>query len=356
MSTSSDQAYQQRVAAALDQTWQAAQFAAPIPVDVQTGRYIIFSDQHRGARNGADDFQRSERVYNAALAYYLEQGHTLVVLGDAEELWEEFPGAVMRAYPHTLGLEAQYHARGRYHRVWGNHDDTWSFADEARRHLGPYFGAALPVAESLRLSVREGEAVLGTLFLVHGHQGDTASDQWAWLSRWFVRLVWRPIQRLTKFSFNTPARSWELRERHNIALYTWAQRQAGLVLVAGHTHRPVFKSLTRAEQLQRELAQLREGGRGGLDKRERLVRSHLAAELEWTRAQDGAPGEEGAAVPMGKPCYFNTGCCCYADGDITGLEISEGALRLVRWPDDDGRPRPKVLAAADLRQVLAASA
>jgi hypothetical protein len=32
-----------------------------------------------------------------------------------------------------------------------------------------------------------------------------------------------------------------------------------------------------------------------------------------------------------KPCYFNSGCCQYEDGDITGIEIEEGAIRLIKW-------------------------
>jgi hypothetical protein len=52
------------------------------------------------------------------------------------------------------------------------------------------------------------------------------------------------------------------------------------------------------------------------------------------------------------PCYFNTGCCCFGDGDVTALEIADGEIRLVRWPDDEGRPRPRVLEHADLRAVL----
>jgi hypothetical protein len=59
-------------------------------------------------------------------------------------------------------------------------------------------------------------------------------------------------------------------------------------------------------------------------------------------------------VEFRKPSYFNTGCCCYLDGDITGLEISEGEIRLVRWPDDEDRPQPKVLASAKLIDVFAA--
>lgn len=56
-------------------------------LDVGSGqaRIVIFSDHHRGVRDGADDFMRCEKAYSAALGYYLELGYTLIVLGDAEE-------------------------------------------------------------------------------------------------------------------------------------------------------------------------------------------------------------------------------------------------------------------------------
>lgn len=353
--STSDSAYREQVAAALEAAHQRARQIPARRFDLYADKLIIFSDQHRGARNGADDFLRSERAYNAALAYYFQQGHTLTVLGDVEELWEEFPSAVVRAYPHTLNLEAQFHMAGRYVRVWGNHDDDWSNADVVRQHLGPFFGERLAVHESARLVISDGLQELGTLWLLHGHQGDTTSDHIAWLSRWVVRWIWRPIQRLLRISLNTPAKDWQLREKHNIALYSWAARQSKLVLIAGHTHRPVFKSLTRAEQLEREIKHLEKAPRAPIDRRQQTVLANLSADLEWTRAQNfntpGAEGEETA--PMEKPCYFNTGCCSYADGDITGLELAEGEIRLVRWPDDAGRPRPKILATAPLKDVLA---
>jgi predicted phosphodiesterase len=349
-----DADYQRRVAAALEAALRRTTHTQPF--DLRRDRLIIFSDQHRGARNGADDFLRSERAYNAAMAYYFAMGHTLVVLGDADELWEEFPWAVTRAYPHTLSLEAQFHTAGRYLRVWGNHDDDWSFPDNVQLFLKPFFGERLPIHESVRVAVKAGEAELGTLFLTHGHQGDMASDHWAWLSRWIVRFVWRPFQRLTRISLNTPARNWQLREKHNIALYRWAEQQSKTVLIAGHTHRPVFRSQTETEQLRQVLDSLRtKAMHAPDDERLRAVASGKAAELEWSRAQDFySPGNEGEVVPMDKPCYFNTGCCSYLDGDITGIELAEGEIRLVRWPDHNRRPRPQTLAAASLREVLAA--
>ena len=55
--------------------------------DVDRDRLVIFSDHHRGSRDGADDFWRCERSYHAALGYYFEAGHRLFLLGDVRELW-----------------------------------------------------------------------------------------------------------------------------------------------------------------------------------------------------------------------------------------------------------------------------
>ena len=31
------------------------------------------------------------------------------------------------------------------------------------------------------------------------------------------------------------------------------------------------------------------------------------------------------------PSYFNSGCCCFDDGDITGIEIADEWIRLIKW-------------------------
>lgn len=72
--------------------------------------------------------------------------------------------------------------------------------------------------------------------------------------------------------------------------------------------------------------------------------------LESTLSPQERRESEPLEAPL--PCYFNTGCCCFEDGDITGIEISEGQIRLVRWPDDEGNPRGKVLEAGSLKDVF----
>src|SRR5829696_8609841 len=56
--------------------------------ELNSGKIIVFSDQHRGAKNGADDFMVCETNYLAALDYYNENGFCFISLGDSEELWE----------------------------------------------------------------------------------------------------------------------------------------------------------------------------------------------------------------------------------------------------------------------------
>jgi hypothetical protein len=364
-----DTAYQQAVAKKLDAALERTRQQGNVfTVDHAAARLIIFSDLHRGIRDRADDHRHCERAYNAALAYYYGMGHALITLGDVDELWEEKPDAILRAYRHSISLEARFNQEGRYLRFWGNHDEDWNNPRRVQHKLDPLYvdpqkgGAPLTVREGLLIEVTEGDQKLGDLFLVHGHQGTIESDRFAKISRFFVRTFWRPIQNLLGITANKPAnipsQNWQLRAKHDIALYRWAASQKRMVLIAGHTHRPVFQSKSHAAKIEGELeilnSQLKQNPSDG-NLREKVAL--LMAELEWVRAQEGeqTSGPEGAVVPMKTPCYFNSGCCCFTDGDITGIEIADGMIRLVHFPTKDGKPRPQVLEENSLKNVLLAS-
>lgn len=318
-----------------------------LDLDLESSKLIVFSDHHKGARDGADDFRRCERAYNAALGYYLEKGYTLFALGDVEELWECQPSSVIKSYPNTLKLESEFHKKGRYIRFWGNHDDLWGYENAVAKHLSAIYGHDLKVREALKLNVTDEGNKLGEIFLVHGHQGTTFSDQYSWFSRLVVRHVWRNWQRLTKRPSTTPATDYRLREQHDVAMYNWANSKTGLILIAGHTHRPVFRSRTHVGRIEEEL--INEIRATSADS-ERLAQ--LRAELEFIKAAENQRGDK--SVEMSKPCYFNTGCCSFGDGDVTGIEIAGGEIKLVRWPDDNGRPLPQTLVTNSLKSVFAA--
>ena len=332
--------------------------------DPERDRIVVFSDHHRGAGDKADDFRTNEHAYTAALGWYHERGYRLFLLGDVEELWEERPATVFSRYRGVLALEQQFATDGprRFQRFWGNHDDLWNDQAAVDRQLSRAVGAPLTVREGLRMQVLRAGAQPLTLFFVHGHQGTTSSDRFGAISRLFVRHLWRPFQRLTGFSATTPASSHDLRESHDRAMFEWARANPGVVLLAGHTHRPVFGTATPPPAPTRPISDLEGALAAAHERRDAEAAAAVRAELEYARTAERRPV---ASFPLDPPCYFNGGCCSYPDGDVTGLELADGEIRLVRWPSNlhelrDGEagiePERRVLERASLGDILAAVA
>lgn len=338
--------YARRIKKGLDESHKKA---PQIELELDKLKLVIFSDHHKGAGDTADDFRQCEMAYHAAMGYYLESGFTLVDLGDVEELWENWPRPVLDTYPWTLKLENEFHKKGRYWRFWGNHDDTWSDPSQVPEYLGQFFDG-LEVRESLRLIVKKDTNDLGELYFAHGHQGTLDSDRFGWFSRIVVRHIWRPIQRFTNIRTATPATDWRLRHRHDIAMYNWAAERQGIILIAGHTHHPVFPTRDRGAQLSLAIEGLQQQRSVALAAGEEPseIESTMAetrAELEFVRALE-------QRLPMDKPCYYNAGCCSFSDGHITGIEITDGQIKLVTWPNEKGEPKPRILDSADLETLI----
>jgi UDP-2,3-diacylglucosamine pyrophosphatase LpxH len=324
---------------------------AATPFDAEDDRLVVLSDMHRGKRDRADDFRRCEAAYLAALAHYNREQYTLALLGDVEELWQNRVDAVVSSYADVYGAEAAFHEDRRLIRFWGNHDEEWASPTAVRRELDPlYPGVPLDVRESLLLDVRLGDHSLGSIFLVHGHQGTGMSDGLAFLARFTVRFIWKPIQHLTAVSRNTPSKNRKVREKHHRAMRRWAEAQDDLLLIAGHTHRPVFASVAIVDELERRLGLNMEEIRGRAD--DQLFWDEIVSDCTdrgWLgdEAPCGPPRE---SEPPG-PHLFNSGCCCFRDGRITGIEMTDGQIRLVLWGGGVSEGR-RVLAQADLEAVF----
>jgi predicted phosphodiesterase len=344
--------YQRAIASRFDEVFRGKHLLEET-LPLEEIKLVVLSDQHKGGRDGADDFWRCERAYRAALAYYQERGYRLIVLGDAEELWESSPEVVLEDYAGVLELEQEFHLDGRLERVWGNHDIDWRQPRKVRRWLAPIFGPELVVREGLKLEVTQAGKRLGLIFMTHGHQGTPDSDVFAPISRPVV-FAFGIAQAHFKRPWNTPAGDWKLRARHDEAMKRWAEGRRGerVVLIAGHTHRPVFwdrrpapPDEDRILKLERQLEEPRPAPGT-------LRRAALEAELEYLRGDQLWTPDPPDKLKY--PCYFNTGCCAFGDGDATGIEIEGGEIRLVRWPDNDSKPLPEVLAKERLEVVFEA--
>jgi predicted phosphodiesterase len=276
------------------------------------GKFIVFSDQHKGNGDSGDDFRKSEANYIAALAHYQKQGYHFINLGDSEELWKYQPEKVLPNCKESFAAEAAFQSGNHYIKVFGNHDVMWKNRMDVERLLKPYFAMPLPVYEAVLLKTTINGKPLN-IFLTHGHQGDTMSDNNP-LSTWLVAHLWAPLQRYLKINVNAPSTDSTLRNKHNRIMYQWSSYRKNVLLITGHTHQPVFAS-----------------GR---------YSNHPSNQFD----------KDGSATM--RPTYFNTGCCCFNDGDITGIEIADGLIRLIKWYDEGTASFRKVLEEKGLADLV----
>ena len=315
----------------------------------ENSRIIIFSDHHRGAKNGADDFMKAETSYLAALDYYFENKFQYISLGDSEELWENTLSQVKKNNTLTFEAEKRFILKDKFFKVFGNHDLYWDNSPIASQQLKAIYGKKLRVFEGIILEKDNKEEhtqkektnnpfsifkiksdledeVLPiancplTIFLTHGHQGDASSDG-NWFSKFFVANIWAPLQSYLRINFNTPAYDEDLKTAHNLIMYEWSAKYKSLILITGHTHQPVFESLTHPEKLYKQLGD--------------AIKANRTDEVKQFEEEIKRRGRDYKTTPAQyltmKPSYFNSGCCCYRDGDITGIEITYEKISLVKW-------------------------
>lgn len=303
-------------------------------------KFIIFSDQHKGARDFADDFSMAEKNYLQALDYYNKLIFSYINLGDSEELWENLLESVIKHNKKTFAAEKEFIARNAFIKIFGNHDLYWDNDPLSQFNLNRIYGKVIRIYEGAILRFKTKEKVLD-IFLTHGHQGDLQSDG-NWFSKWFVSTVWAPLQSYLKINPNTPAYDNQLKSVHNVLMYSWVAEQKNIALITGHTHQPVFASLTHLERLYAKLAKANIENNG-------IEIDSLTAELDKRVAK----GDEQPKLNKYKSAYFNSGCCCYNDGDITGIEIENGIIRLIKWSFQiTAEPKRYVLEEMELEKLF----
>jgi predicted phosphodiesterase len=280
-------------------------------IDSDKDKFIIFSDQHKGNRDSSDDFAGNEFNYLKALEYYHQQNFSFINLGDSEELWKYTTEEVLPANEKTFVAESAFQP-DRYYKTFGNHDIIWKNKIDSERLLKKYFSMPLPVYEGILLkTIIKNETF--TIFCTHGHQGDKLSDNNAF-SIWIVAHLWAPIQRYLRINVNTPSKDDTLRNKHNKLMHQWSSNRKNTILITGHTHKPVFGSGKYSAHPSN------------------IIEKELNEKL--------------------KPAYFNSGCCCYNDGDITGIEIEGSFIRLIKWHEENNTSSRKILEEIKLEDLI----
>lgn len=247
-----------------------------------TSRIIIMSDVHRGDGNWSDSFARNQNIFFAALSYYYQEDYTYIELGDGDELWEvrDFK-EIIREHSDVFWLMHKFFEAGRFYMIFGNHDivkknkkyvedNLYYYFSERKRKYIPLF-KDIQVHEGLILNYKDFES---KIFLVHGHQVEFKNYEIWPISRFLVRYFWRPLELYGFNDVTRTAKNYKKKYRVEEKLTQWVINNRH-ILIAGHNHRPYFPN-------------------------------------------------------KGNPPYLNSGSCVHPRC-ITGIEISEGCIALIKW-------------------------
>ena len=288
------------------------------PLDPQD-RYVVVSDLHMGNGGSADDFRGNADLFAAVLGeYYLPGGFRLILNGDIEELQRFRIEAVRRRWAHIYEIFSRFGEETGLHRLVGNHDI------ELLSHAPEDFDPR----EALRLDY-EGDDI----FIFHGHQSSPRIMRHGRLIGLALRYIATPLR----------VHNWEVAHdsgkqfRTERRVYDFASARK-ILAVIGHTHRPLFESMSKVDSLKFEIERLiRKYPKSGDKKRRKIEAAISSHKQELMRIQEMRNGTQDRESLYNDnlvvPTLFNSGCVIGKRG-MTVLEIQgDGRLALAHWFD-----------------------
>jgi UDP-2,3-diacylglucosamine pyrophosphatase LpxH len=301
---------------------------APVVPLSRGRRWVILSDLHMGNGGPKDNFRPNAELCARVLAdHYLGQGFGLILNGDIEELQRFSLKKIRTRWRSVFDLFRRFQDGPGLIKLVGNHDlELVSRKPRAND---------IPVGEAVKLEWNGGH-----LLVFHGHQARLFNAPLTTLSHWVVRLLIKPLGIGNGSVAGHSRKKFRIEKR----AYRFASRR-GLAAVLGHTHRPLFESMSKLDALRfkieqtcRRLAQAPTAEKSGW---ERKVRAGIV-EMQGLLARHDKYDQTGSLYqgvrPM--PCLFNSGCATGKSG-LTAIEIAGGRISLVHW--FDGRREGKYL-------------
>ena len=283
-------------------------------------RFVILSDMHIGNGGRGDDFRKNAELCMSALnQYYLPKGYTLILNGDIEELHRFTLREIEKAWPTVYRIFHSFACQGRLYKTIGNHDILLPLHKQYQ--LRDY------MHESIRISTGE-----NTLLIFHGHQASAFMKRFNTASGVFLRLVARPLA-IKSYSVSAD-KAKQFRVERRVHDFSSNKHVASII---GHTHRPLFESLSKADALRYRIDQLcRKYPTAEYDRRESLRAEILAQKLALDRVYEkGEARNRGLSIYNSRilvPCLFNSGCAIGKKG-ITLIEKTGKDISLVHWFD-----------------------
>ena len=283
----------------------------------ESARYVFLSDLHMGNGGKRDDLAPNRALIEGMLeSWYLPQDYILILNGDIEDLSKFSLQSIRSAWPRLLGIIAQFAERKRLRKIIGNHDYD----------LSPRKDYPWPMIPGLVYRVGDNR-----IFAFHGHQASSLYVKYDFVSDFLIRYFVKPL----RIRNSGVSRDSHRRYRTERRIYR-AARTLGVMAVTGHTHRPLFESLAKYDNIKIKIETLLSRlSDAPFDEKKALTEQIILYKNEMEKLAAVKEREKKTQSLYGTgpfliPCLFNSGCATGKHG-ITALEIAGGSISLVYW-------------------------
>lgn len=293
--------------------------ARSFPID-RNSKVVIFSDLHMGDGSSKDDFLPNSRLFIQSVKdFYMPKGFSMVLNGDVEELQRFSLKKIAKQWAEVYELFATIGKTHSLIKTVGNHDLTLVSEPEQ-----PF---EYELHEAVKLVYEN-----NPIFIFHGHQASKKYQRNNRIIGWTLKYIANPL-RIKNFSVAHDSRKQYKIERrvYNYSVFN------KIASVIGHTHRPLFESLSKAERLKYKIEQLCRELVGVKNVEDSVVLKSIKAYKKELKA---IYRRKLPILEIGNlyhsifhiPCLFNSGTVIGKRG-ITCLEIENGSISLIHWFD-----------------------
>ena len=286
-------------------------------------KFVIMSDLHMGNGHTIDDFRHNGDFLHYVLEnVYEKDDYSLILNGDIEELHRFSLHSITSRWQGIYKIFKRFYLRQKLVKLFGNHDYELSLK---KKH--PF---NIPVEEAVKLRYNRND-----LFIFHGHQ---ASPYFNKVIHWFISIILRFFANLLRIKNYTVAQNNRKKFKIEKHVYDFARKNK-IMAIIGHTHRPLFESLSKKEALKfkienlcREYPSSSPGQKEILERRIKKYKIELMDIINKREEEDLISTLYNSSSEPLVPCMFNSGCVIGKSG-FTTIEISHGFIRLVYWFD-----------------------
>jgi UDP-2,3-diacylglucosamine pyrophosphatase LpxH len=285
-------------------------------------KIVVFSDLHMGDGGKQDDFLPNAEFFKYILEqYYLKNHYQLILNGDIEELQKFSIKQITNRWHGIYQIFEQFEKKQAFFKIAGNHDhELLKKSAQLKR----------PLYHSIRLSYHQHQ-----ILVFHGHQASLLMERFHSFFTIILKYIANPmgiknysVSHDSAVKFNTEKRVYNFARAHKV------------VSLIGHTHRPLFESLSKIEYLKFKIEQYcRNYSQADNDEATRaklaLKIKKFNEELQYLSLKKNKRNGSRSSLynsDLMVPCMFNSGCVIGKKG-ITAIEITNGHIALVHWFD-----------------------